>query len=246
MSLADFLRKILGKLYRFQFVKYVKDEIGVPVRHAIFGKKEFYKVLDIVRSLEKSAGREPSLIFDIGASVGDKAYVLARAFPRATILCFEPHPEAFHALQRRLASFGDRVRCFNFGFYNTNGTLDFFAGNSRDSSSSGTSSFVESHERTKAKVIKAEVRRLDDFIQEMKIAKIDFMKVDVEDAEKGLIEGGEKALSVTDNLFMEIVPLRHGTHSHDYIDILEKLHRIGFSLYGVYEDFFFTKLAGKN
>lgn len=241
MSLIDAVHGIISKLYRLPGMKWLKDEVGVPLRHAIFGKKDFYKVLDIVKEFELNREQEVKIVFDVGASIGDKAYVLARAFPKAKIYCFEPYPIIFKQLKKRMERFGDRVLCFNFGFYNTNGEVDFYTAGDpyKNPSSTGTSSFIATNGK---EMTRAKARRLDDFIKEAGIKRIDFMKVDVEASEKEMIEGGEEALRKTDNLFIEIVPMRRGFNSHEYLDVIENLHKLGFSLFGVYEDFFFTKM----
>lgn len=251
MSLTNSFKRGLGKLYKTHPVfKRLKDDIGVPVRDAIFGKKAFYEVLDVVNELERENGKEVRCAFDVGAHIGDKAYVIARTFPNAKLYCFEPHPVAFGHLKKRMEPFGKRVQCFNFGFYNTNGTVDFFADGTpeKDIITTGTSSFVPRAKQVRPDtpvddgVLKAQVRRLDDFVKEQNIEKIDFMKVDVEASEKEMIEGGKEGFARTDNLFIEIMPTRRGVHSHDYLDVMEALHQIGFSLFGVYDDFFYTKL----
>ncbi len=250
MALFDFYRRVLARLYRYNAVKNIKDEIGVPLRHAIFGKKEFYLALDMVRGFAREKNREIRTVFDIGASVGDKAAVLARTFPSADIFAFEPLPAAYEALKKRMCRFGARTRLYNFGFYNANGTRDLYTeGNpAEDITSTGSSSFLPYNKQfrfdapKKAGVLKVSVRRLDDFFTESGLERIDFAKIDVESSEKELIEGGKKALACTDTIFMEINPLRRGVRSHDYIDVFEALYKLGFSLVGAYEDFLFTRL----
>ena len=92
------------------------------------------------------------------------------------------------------------------------------------------------------RVDKIPVRKLDDVVDELGVTHIDFMKIDVEGAEKEVFECGEKTLGMTDNAFVEIVPARKGAHSHDYIEVFEQLHKAGFSLAGIFSDFFFTKI----
>lgn len=246
MSLSDSFYRTIGRFYKYDAVRDVKDAL-LPLRHAVFGKKGFYKALDVARGYH--AGKYET-VFDIGASLGDKTRVLARAFPQAKLHAFEPIPEVFERLRQRTSAFGGRVVCHNVGLSNVSGSVDMYASDdaSLKTGGGGASSLVPWEKQwgmekpSEGAVRTVAVRRLDDAWKEMGSPHIDFIKIDVESSERELIEGGREALAETDAVFIEIMPLRRGPRSHYYLDVLEALHGLGFSLVGVHEDFLFVRI----
>ncbi|MEK7507467.1 MAG: FkbM family methyltransferase [Patescibacteria group bacterium] len=223
-------------MFKYGPVKKLKATLR-PIKHFLFGKKEIYEVIDIVKR-NNQGSEDCRVVFDVGAAVGDTAVTFLKSFPKATVYCFEPLPESFAALKRNIAGFGERVRCFNFALSDRNGVADFYMNANHDSSS-----FVTKPSGVGGATIKVNVRRLDDVIRELGIEKIDFMKVDVEGWEKEFIDGGKTAFKEKiDNLFIEINPVYcGGERKHFYIDVLEMIYAAGFSWVGVFGDFFFTK-----
>ena len=212
-------------------IRYFNDVIDRFREHS-----DLKKVLGIVARLESQTQKSIRVVFDIGAGSGHKASILARSFPKAVLYCFEPDPITFEHLKKRMATFGGRVNCYNLGFYNTNDKIDFFPGNPSDTV---PGSFLPEKSR---RPIRAVSRRLDDFMKEQGIGPVDFMKISAGGVERELLEGGRDTLLRTENLFIEIFPALNGIHSHNYIEATELIHQSGFSLFGVYGGFFFTKL----
>jgi hypothetical protein len=85
------------------------------------------------------------------------------------------------------------------------------------------------------------LRRLDGCLAELSATAIDILKVDVEGVEKEVLQGAAHALAITDNVLVEISPLRKGPHSNDHIEVLTLLHDAGFTLMGQYVDYWFSK-----
>lgn len=238
MALGPRIYNLISKSFDNDTVKDVKDVLR-PVKQSLVGKEGIYQVIEIVQNLKKSEGKEVSVVFDIGAAVGDTARPLLKAFPKADVYCFEPFADSFERLKHRTAKHGNRAKHFNFGLYNRNGDIDFYITDHRESNS--INNFNTGH--IADRIEKIEIRRLDDVVRELGVTHIDFMKIDVEGAEKELLEGAKETLAITDTIFVEISPLRKGPHNHDYIDVFEYLHQAGFSLYGIMSDFLFTKLT---
>ncbi len=237
MPIVPSLYHFISRSFDNDTVKDLKDVLR-PVKHALVGPKGIYQVIELVREQKAKERQEISTVFDIGAAVGDTARPLLKNFPNATVYCFEPLPASFERLKERTAAYRDRAKLFNYGFYNKNGDIDFYV--SEHAESSSINLFDPNHKGKEIR--KVNVRRLDDVVQELGVTHIDFMKIDVEAAEKELLEGAEETLKITDAILVEIVPSRKGAHNHDYIDVFEYLHRAGFILTGVIGDFFFTKI----
>lgn len=53
--------------------------------------------------------RDPRIIFDVGANVGDVSIELAQGFPNAQVIAFEPVPHSFKVLQDRAQSYPNLV-----------------------------------------------------------------------------------------------------------------------------------------
>ena len=237
MALFTKIYSLISRLYQYDSVKRIKSAFR-PFKHILFGREGIYAVVERAKALSGQRGREIANVFDIGAAVGDTAESFLKEFPLAEIYCFEPLPDSFSRLQKRVGKHG-KVHLFNLGLSNASGEAKFYVVPYRDSSSMippvniGVSAEKE---------ISVPVRRLDDVVCELGVSHIDFMKVDVEGAEKEMLEGAKESLKITDHVFIEISPLRKGKHSRDYIDVFGYLHDSGFSLAGIYSDFFFTKL----
>lgn len=213
-----------------------------PLKHFICGKDDIYRVIDELK--EKKGKEEVKTIFDVGAAVGDRTITLLKSFPKATVYCFEPLAVSYQQLVKRTVSYGNRVKPFNFGFYNQNGRVDFYVISLR-----GSSSILPPQDFRKEKGLgetskeKILVVKLDDFINEHKIEKIDLIKIDVEGVEKEVIEGGFNSFkNKIDNIYIEIASMRKGLHSSDYIKVFQYLHEAGFTLVGNYGDYYFSKL----
>lgn len=230
------ISRILGKAYQYESVKKIKNVLR-PVKHALFGKNGIYKAMETVAELEGGAANV-KIIFDIGAAGGEYVLHFLGYFSNAIIYCFEPSREQFEELEWRTKKFKDRIRLFNHGLYKEAATLDFNVAPYRDASSLLVKKDI--HGSIVEKVI---VKRLDDFIAEHKIGKIEFMKIDVEGVEKEVIEGGLLTMkNLVDNLYVEIQPAFKGYRNPDYIKVFQYLYDCGFGFIGVFEDYFFSKL----
>ena len=64
-------------------------------------------------------------VMDVGANVGQFAFVLSRFFPHVDVFSFEPNPEAFSLLTTNAAQ-TPRWRCFPFGLAPTAHVRDFY------------------------------------------------------------------------------------------------------------------------
>ena len=229
------LSRILGKLYQHESIKRMKNLLR-PAKHALFGKRGIYQVCEEVARLEGGV-RKVNVVFDVGAATGEYAVHFAKTFPEAHIYCFEPLPDSFRKLERRIQPYQGRVHAFPYGLYRNDEMKDFYVAAYRDASSLFNRNLPGSEIR------KVRFRTLDDFVRENAIQKIDFMKIDVEGAELDVIKGGEKSFRhLIDNVFIEIQPSFKGFYSPDHKDLFSALYEHGFGFGGVMEDFFFSKL----
>ena len=238
--LRQLVNPVLDRLYEYDSVRSAKERIR-PLKHFVFGKSDIYYVLDLV--MRARASRDPvRVVFDVGAAVGDKARTFLRTFPDARVYCFEPQALARERCAKRIAPWRDRVELLEFGLYNENRSARLNVCSYRDASSLlGMQPFVRQQGKREVGLEPIILRRLDDCLSELSVARIDLMKIDVEGVEREVLEGAPEALRITENVYVEISPLRKGPNSGDHIQVFQLLHDAGFTFIGPYGDYWFSK-----
>ena len=135
--------------------------------------------------------RSAENIFDIGANTGIFS-VMARAYnPNAKVHAFEPQPNIFSVLDKNNKINRFNIRCENLALSDKAGTLPFYNSGSAAFTSENTTagSLNKSWRPENQQSITVTVDRLDHYIKEKKIAKIDLMKIDVETLEYEVLKG---------------------------------------------------------
>jgi FkbM family methyltransferase len=133
-----------------------------------------------------------NIVFDVGAHTGEWSSQALLVNPHVDLHCFEPSQRSFNRLKTQ--GFGRRVIFNNFGLgaSNCRKTLYLF-----EDLGEGNSLYLrrglESRDGFKPQDMteQVEIRTLDSYCMESKIAEIDFLKIDVEGNELEVIEGGK-------------------------------------------------------
>lgn len=129
---------------------------------------------------------------DVGAHYGVYTrFLLARAGTDGAVFAFEPHPEVFAELQRQ---FGDRANCRLFRLALSSRRRDglyLCVPKLRGIVPEPALSYLSTTAEPGA--VPVEVRSLDDFAVEL--AKIDFIKVDIEGGEVNFLEGSSQTIA---------------------------------------------------
>lgn len=126
----------------------------------------------------------PSVIFDVGANIGQSALEYTRRYPHARIYSFEPSITNFETLKLN-TSHKNNITCFHYalgdksvtGFLNTK---DF------------TSERFRILESDKGEPV--EVRVLDDVFHELQLSRINLLKIDAEGFDMKILLGGENLI----------------------------------------------------
>lgn len=143
-----------------------------------------------IRFLEKLAQQFTDTVFwDIGANVGHHTLFMARSC--AKIYAFEPNPVTYEKLQQKITDNKlSNVETFTFGLGNANETLSFYVPTVNNS---GTASFEDrtgwGHQK-----ITAQVCIGDEVAEELRLQKLDLVKIDVEGFEKDVFEGLQETM----------------------------------------------------
>lgn len=120
--------------------------------------------------------KDDAIVFDIGAYRGDTAYYFSKNCNKdAQIYCFEPDNNAFEILKNVCKKYNlDNTKQYNILFLDRQKKINFTnMGNL---------------------TVEKEAITVDDFILANNITRLDFIKMDVEGAEKTILEGGKNAI----------------------------------------------------
>jgi FkbM family methyltransferase len=140
--------------------------------------------------------RDGDVFFDIGANVGIYSAIacLFRSEGGMSVYAFEPVPETFSMLCATIEKngFSEMVYCNNIGLSNQTGNMMFY----KNKVYPGASSLGNSQLYNKDEVeeITVKIDTLDAFVARTGITRLDYIKCDVEGAEKLVIEGGLRTI----------------------------------------------------
>jgi FkbM family methyltransferase len=129
-------------------------------------------------------------IFDIGANVGQSAYLHSKWFPEARILSFEPFPGSFNQLKENVRSLPG-VTVENLGFGDLETTADAALFNEQDPADE-QNSILHSNNGTQGKsTVKVQLTTLDRYCSRHNIQSIDILKTDTEGYELHVLRGAD-------------------------------------------------------
>jgi FkbM family methyltransferase len=143
------------------------------------------------REIWNELSKKSKIVFDIGANTGIYS-ILAKAYnPKAEVYGFEPQPNVFNVLKKNNLINGFDIRCYQLALSNESGELPFYnTGHSTFEANNTTHGSLNKEWRTDHQhSIIVNVSRLDHFIREKGIGKIDLIKIDVETLEFEVLEG---------------------------------------------------------
>jgi FkbM family methyltransferase len=138
----------------------------------------------------------PAVVFDIGASHGDFAGRVAELLPDAAIHCFEPGAQAFAHLERRFAG-NPRVVLNRIAVAARAGTATLYDYSATPGSPHASLLAETFRDIYPAPAEGAEVATtaLDAYAASRGIDRIDYLKIDVEGAERAVLEGARRLLA---------------------------------------------------
>lgn len=145
--------------------------------------------------------RPDSVVFDVGANVGVMSLYAARRAVAGEVHAFEPSPPHIERLKRNISMNGFRNILINpVGLSSAPGRRTLFLPAAEDGiRNTGGASFFAFAGEAEADCIERqdgiETVRLDDYVAERKLGRLDVMKIDVEGAELEVLKGGPDALA---------------------------------------------------
>lgn len=174
-----------------------------------------------------------SIVFDIGANVGQSAKEYASLFPKARIYSFEPVHATFQTLKNNTESL-DRVYPVNLGFGEKEEEVEIVL--NEDPTSVTNSLNVGLRNRSAhAPRENIMIRTVDRYCEDNRIDSIDFMKIDTEGWEMQTLKGAKTMIEQNriNALFCEVgFSQRNKRHTH-LLEVLSFLSSHGYSLLGI-------------
>ncbi len=196
------------------------DNIGRDV--LAFGQ---YEELDtnFIRGIVKSNW----VCFDVGANIGYWSLLLAGLCTEGEIHSFEPSPVPFSVLKDNIAlNKYTNVRTNDVAMSNKPDKVRFFV--SRDT---GFSSLKDTSRKVIRKKIEVSCTTLDEYVLKNNVNKIDFLKIDIEGAEKLMLTGATDALKSRKLklIFIELINLNLSIFNESVESVVLLLKSFGYS-----------------
>ncbi len=185
--------------------------------------EENFEETDIGFISKKIRDKRYSTIIDVGANIGYNAIKWAKA--GAKIHCFEPSDVVKQLrLNVKENGFSDQIEINKIAISDTIGKVSFFT-----ATDDAYSSIISSDRFSVKYKSEVESMTLDHFVNTYKLKEIDFIKVDVEGAELGVVLGAKKTLKdLRPDLLIEIFEKSSGKENAQRV--IEELVDIGYSV----------------
>lgn len=196
----------------------------------------FYGIRDNALLMAKRHLVADSVILDIGANFGGfslrlATYASAHHYHDVQIHAFEPNPIAFNRYQGNLAlnpGLANMVHIHPIGLGSQSGERSF----KYDLVNTGAGRITNN---TDTETTKVTIQRLDDFVEEVKPAKISFIKMIVEGFEPEVFKGGWYTIrKYRPPIFFEVTPEWYAENNSSLDEILSQLIPLGYTFMGEY------------
>lgn len=175
-----YLNTILLK--RYDAKNNIADIAGFKVQFCTFGSLAYlFDEIFLGQEYSFAAGNQSPFIIDCGSNIGMSILFFKMMYPNSAILAFEPDKEAFLCLETNVrANELQSVEVHNKAVSKEEGRIDFYY----DPDNPGSFSMSTVQERMPKQRRTVEAVRLSRYIDR----EVDFLKMDVEGAEGGIVE----------------------------------------------------------
>lgn len=200
----------------------------------------------------KRVMKKNPIIFDVGSNWGQSIDEYKKIFTNPFIYAFEPHPECYLFIQDKYKN-SRNIRINNFAIDIKNKKKNFFIHKIGFKNQTGKSSFNKIFFKSKDALmfqgiskkkkfeylkkmnipIKVECKRLDSYINQVKIKKIDLVKIDTQGHEVKVLKSLGTKLKIIDNIQLEIMLYDFYDIQTSFYSIEKILRNYGFKLYDI-------------
>ena len=193
----------------------------------------------------------PIRILEVGAHFGEdtQRFLHALGDNVGKIYCFEPDPRSAEVFEKHMSD--DRVILFKAALSNKNGTLPFYQSHNPNETSvpekygwiegsdykdlklgnSGSSSLKKGYHLTLEEPVHVDTIRYDDWASKNSVDSIDLAWIDVQGAERDVIEGMGAAIEGVKHIWIEFGEMQY-EGAMSFTETVELMASKGFSLMG--------------
>ena len=165
------------------------------------------------------------VVVDVGANIGQYAYMVHSVLPRVAIHSFEPDPECFRKLEKTFARFSIPGKCYRLALGDREGTSDF---NLYDNSANNSMLVRHDDPSAGGRRVSVACSTLDLLQNEFTAFKRPMLKVDVQGFELAVLRGADRFLERCKYVQLE-VSFRHAYHGSSHVaDLFAVMRDKGF------------------
>jgi FkbM family methyltransferase len=185
----------------------------------------------ITRSAIMSIICEGMTVLDLGANIGYYTIQMAHKVGNTgRVVAFEPNPVVVEQLHHNIQLNNlSNIIVETLALSNTNGTCSFCA---PEPGKESHGSLKQNISFTSTKQLTVKTKKLDDVLHRLGISKVDFIKIDVEGAEKLIFQGATELLSKRHKptIIFECAESLCQPFGHRVIDVLIFLKSFGYDI----------------
>lgn len=134
------------------------------------------------------------VVFDIGANEGDYSKYILSINKNIKIFAFEPHPLTFSRLCHNLNSSNIVLENVGIGIESENTYLYDYPNNAGTPRASVVKGVIETYYEVNSSKTQIKLIKLDDYIKENQITKINLLKIDTEGNEYDILKGAHETI----------------------------------------------------
>lgn len=178
----------------------------------------------------KHQKNEKSVIFDVGANIGNYTILLNKVFNNnCTIYSFEPSKETFKSFQKNTEN-TNNINEYNFGFSDTESVLTLYSNKTQSGLSSIYNRDLKHVNLELNSSEEIELKTIDNFCNTNNIKHINFLKIDVEGHELKVLEGAKKMLNTSSIDYIQFefggCNIDSRTYFRDFFYLLNEKYRV--------------------
>lgn len=163
---------------------------------------------------------------DVGANKGDFSLLASWLVgPKGRVLSIEPHPTNCYWIKKSVEKSGyNNIDIHQLALSDSNGPAQLHLGEK-----SGFHTLLPGKPQRDKGEVEVQTRRLDDLLKEVRVERVDAIKIDVEGAEMHVLEGARETLSTNEGItvFLDIHP-QLGVEPKE---VCERLRGLGLQLF---------------
>lgn len=197
----------------------------------IYKSRHLPNGVDLFTDLENNfPNKKYRIVLDIGANDGQSAKILSKRLSNPLIYSFEPDKVVFNQLVINTNK-NVNIKPINLGIGNENTVLKLYKGKYSE-----WNSFVLNL-NDNSDYSEIEVIKIDDFLKENDIDKVDLMKIDTEGFDLNVLKGSEIALAEgkIEFIYTECGFYQENKRNTSFWDIVQYLDNFGYILFSTYQ-----------